>query len=234
MNKTGTLFLIPSSLNQKPLVEVLNHNDIEIVKSIKTFVIETPKIARAHLKDLGLNLRELTYYELNLRVGDENINQIISILKSGENVALISDAGIPAVADIGSSLTKEAQKKGINVVTLSGPSSIVQALASSGLNGQQFTFHGYLSKEQSVRIKQLKELERVALQTGYTQIFIETPYRAQYMYEDIINHLAVNTKLTVAVDITMESEDIKTLQIQEWKGQKVEINKRQVVYIIGR
>ena len=152
---------------------------------------------------------------------------------AGKDVGLLSEAGCPCVADPGSLLVQCAHEKGIEVVPLVGPSSLMLALMGSGLNGQNFAFVGYLPKEQSARIQKLKELERTAKSKGQTQLFIETPYRNNHMIEDILAHCQPDTRLCLAADLTMPTQFIQTKTVSEWRKAKSDLDKRPTVFLLG-
>ncbi|KKR06087.1 MAG: Tetrapyrrole methylase family protein [candidate division WS6 bacterium GW2011_GWF2_39_15] len=230
----GKLYLIPTSLSGMPLVDVYPENILTIIREIKTFVVETPKIGRSFLKGLYKDVKifDLKFYTLN-----ENIRQISPIiydLKSGHDIGVISDAGAPGIGDMGTDLVFEAQRNEINVIPIVGPSAIMLAIMASGLSGQSFAFNGYLPKEQEARVKKIKQLEEASHKLNQAQVFIETPYRAQYVYEDIIKSCKDNTYLSLSVDLTDEKGFSKTKRAGEWKKENVDISKRQVVFIIQK
>ena len=150
----------------------------------------------------------------------------------GRNIGLLSEAGCPGIADPGAEVVKIAHEKDIQVVPLVGPSSILLALMSSGMNGQSFAFKGYLPIDKSERKSALKNLERISIKENQSQIFIETPYRNNKMLEDIINCLQADTRLCIACDITLTTEYIKTKKVKEWKSTKIDINKRPAIFLI--
>lgn len=229
----ATLYLIPSSLSGKPFVEIYPEEILNIIRGLEVFVVETPKIGRSFLRGLNKDrqVSQLRFIELNENT-QENANKAVNTLKAGESVGVISDAGYPGIADMGSSLVKLAQKEGIKVKCFSGPSSILQTLASSGLNGQNFQFNGYAPKDQAERVEFLKSLEIESIKTGYSQIVIETPYRAQYLFEDIINNLNSSTLLCLGINIDHDTEEVVTKTVADWKAIGKNINKSQVVYIV--
>lgn len=229
----GTLYLIPSSLAGVPFTDIYSDKVLDILRGIDVFVVETPKIGRSFLRGLNKDkqISQLTFIELNENT-TSGISEAIKYLKEGKSVGVISDAGYPGIGDMGANLVREAQKNEINVKTFAGPSSLLQTLASSGLNGQSFKFNGYAPKTPEERGKYIKELEVESIKTGQAQILIETPYRAQYLYEDAIKYLNKNSLLCLGVDIDMSNEVVKTKTISEWQLTKIELNKKQVVYII--
>lgn len=155
-------------------------------------------------------------------------------LMTGKDVGLMSEAGCPGVADPGAEIVSEAHKRGIKVVPLVGPNSLLLALMSSGFNGQSFTFHGYLPIDKVERVKKIKELEQLAEKNKQTQLFIETPFRNNYLYEDIIKNTAANTLLCVASNITGEDEYIRTQSIGQWRQEKIDLHKKPTIFLIYR
>lgn len=155
-------------------------------------------------------------------------------LMTGKDVGLMSEAGCPGVADPGAEIVSEAHKRGIKVVPLVGPNSLLLALMSSGFNGQSFTFHGYLPIDKVERVKKIKELEQLAEKNKQTQLFIETPFRNNHLYEDIIKNTAANTLLCVASNITGEDEYIRTQSIGQWRQEKIDLHKKPTIFLIYR
>ncbi|HRI05973.1 MAG TPA: SAM-dependent methyltransferase [Candidatus Dojkabacteria bacterium] len=229
----ATLYLIPTSLSGKPFVETYPEEILSIIRGLEVFVVETPKIGRSFLRGLNKDrqVSQLRFIELNEN-SQVNADDALKVLMGGESVGVISDAGYPGIADMGSNLVKFAQKEGIHVKCFFGPSSILQTLAASGLNGQNFKFNGYAPKDQIERVKYIKNLEIESIKTGYAQIFIETPYRAQYLFEDIINNLNSNSLLCLGINIDHDTEEVVTKTVADWKAIGKNINKSQVVYIV--
>jgi len=231
----GKLYLIPSSLSEDHTA-VLPQSALEIVTTLDEFIVENEKTARHFLKAIGIKtpLQTLTLHTLNEHTNPNEISKLIEPLVSGKNIGLLSEAGAPAVADPGSDLVRLAHEKDIQVIPLIGPSSIILALMASGLNGQSFSFAGYLPKEKNERLKKLKELERQAVSKNQTQIFIEAPYRNQHLLEDMLSGLDKTTLVCVACNITANDEFIKTKSIEEWRKAVPEINKKPTVFLIGK
>ena len=232
----GTLYLIPCLLGDTQLSYSIPEYNIEIIKSLDLFIVEDIRTARRFLikANIGKPIDSLTFFLLNEHSKPDTIIEPIESLLQGKNVGVLSDAGCPGIADPGSSIVREAHEKGIKVVPLVGPSSILLALISSGLNGQSFTFHGYLPKQPNDRIKKLKQLESEAMKTGTTQLFIEAPYRNDSLFKDILSTCNSNTFLCVASDLTLPSEFIETCTIGEWKKKKLVLNDRPTVFLIGK
>lgn len=231
----GTLYLIPITLGDTPTNQVIPEFNNSIINEIDIYIVENIKTARRFLKKAGIikPINELTFYELNKRTDEAEIPQFIKPLLEGKNVGILSEAGCPGVADPGAEAVAVAQQKGIKVVPLVGPSSILLALMASGFNGQSFCFNGYLPKDQKDRVRKLKDLERAVKSRNQTQLFIETPYRNNHVFEDVLKHCFETTKLCIAVDITLPTEQITTKTIAEWKKIKINLQKRPCMFLIG-
>ena len=233
MKKIGTLYLIPTSLSMKPLKDELKSSDLEIVKALKHFIVETPKVARAYLSGLDMILQELDLRILDEHSRDRDISFLLEPLIQGNSVGLMSDSGAPAVADPGSLVVRECHKIGVKVVPLVGPSSILLALMSSGMNGQEFCFNGYIPRDPNRRKVKIKQLERESLRRNMSQLFIEAPYRNSSLFRDILEVCNPSTDLCLAVDITGNREYIKTQSIKEWRIERnIKILDIPTIYII--
>ena len=221
----GTLYLIPNSLGPGALDEVLPASVRQTTAQLDYFIAENAKTARAFLKlvstthPLGKPLQEIEIRELNINTAASELPALLAPLLAGRNAGLVSDAGVPAVADPGADLVRLAHQKNIPVKPLVGPSSILLALMASGLNGQSFAFQGYLPTDSGQRANRLRQLEQRSRQEKQTQIFIETPYRNEAMLEAIANHCTSSTLLTVATDLTLETETVRTQSVQIWKNE---------------
>ena len=220
MKNSGTLYLIPTSLSKRPLVEELKESDLDIVRSLSYFIVETPKIARSYFKGLGIVIQELDMRVLDEHTKSNDIPFLIEPLIHGFNVGLMTDAGCPGVGDPGSLVVRECHRLGIKVVPLVGPSSIILSLMASGLNGQRFRFLGYLPKNPERRRKIIKRIENESIRNNESEIFIEAPYRNKRLFDDLMSVCNANTELTVAVDLTGKNEDIRTMKIGEWRMSK--------------
>jgi 16S rRNA (cytidine1402-2'-O)-methyltransferase len=221
----GTLYLIPNSLGPGALDEVLPASVRQTTAQLDYFIAENAKTARAFLKlvstthPLGKSLQEIEICELNINTAASELPALLAPLLAGRNAGLVSEAGVPAVADPGADLVRLAHQKNIPVKPLVGPSSILLALMASGLNGQSFAFQGYLPTDSGQRANRLRQLEQRSRQEKQTQIFIETPYRNEAMLEAIANHCTSSTLLTVATDLTLETESVRTPPVQIWKNE---------------
>ncbi len=234
---TPALYLIPVTLGESPLSQVLPAYNAEIVKNIKHFVVEEVRTARRFLKqvDKSINIDDLHFYPMGKHADEARYAQYLTPLEKGESVGVISEAGCPAIADPGAILVGMAQRRGLRVVPLVGPSSILLALMASGFNGQSFAFHGYLPIDSAARTKKLKQLESAALQDDQTQLFIETPYRNGKMIDEVLRTLRPQTRFCIAAGITTEQEYIRTLSVKEWKAQGFpDLGKTPAIFLIYR
>lgn len=235
----GTLFLIPNFLSPDSNYLPVPAATAELTKHIVHFAVESDRPARKLLAKMwGIqNLNHLDVFVLDGKKQDlEAEQELISLLKKGTDVGLISDAGYPSVGDPGESLVLRAHKAGVHVKPLIGPNSFMMALCASGLNAEKFTFHGYLPKEKAGRISRLRELEQAVKKTEYTQIFMETPYRNRELIKEIIQTVNPELMLSIAWDITGSTEEIKTRRISEWKSNPVTdelADKRPAVFVLG-
>ncbi|MFK8045128.1 MAG: SAM-dependent methyltransferase [Crocinitomicaceae bacterium] len=232
----GNLFIIPIPISNRNAESVLGEHTIDIAKKLRYFVVEKTKTARQFLRkvDRTFPIDDSVFYELNKHHSYEFNQDVIRYLESGEDVGVMSEAGYPGIADPGNTVVQLAHSKGIKVIPLYGPSSLFLAMASSGLNGQGFTFHGYLPKSESERISAIKQLSQQVAQTGFAQIFIETPYRNQAIYESLLKHTSSELKLNIAMDITGDKEFIKTKTIRDWKKTNLSFDKAPCVFILGQ
>ncbi len=233
-NNKGRLYLIPSPLGENDPSEVIPAPVLESLKGFRTFVVEEIRTARRYLSKAGLkgHIGELQFFELNEHTEPAVIEGYLRLFDDGNDVALISEAGLPAVADPGAQLVSLAHSHGIEVVPAVGPSSLMLALMSSGLNGQSFAFCGYIPAKTDERRSRLKTLEKVSAQLKQTQILIETPYRNDSLFADILSVCGASTKVCVAANITMPDAYIKTKKVSEWKKEGLVIGKRPCVFLI--
>ncbi len=226
------VYLIPSFL-APDAVETIPPYVLEAVKNCQVIFAENERTARRFLKSLDKNIviDDYEWFGIN-RAEAEQINNFKRKIKEGKNIAIISEAGCPGVADPGQVLVHEAQKLNTPIKPLVGPNSILLALMASGLNGQQFSFHGYLPIDNGERIKKLKDLEEKSAKENCTQIFIETPFRNNKIVETILQHCKPSTQLCIAADITSLQEFIHTKTISEWKKESIDLHKRPVIYLL--
>ena len=233
--KLGTLYLIPVTLGDDNIAQVLPANVVATAQKLDTFVVETEKPARHFLSTIktAKPVRELALHLLNEHTEDKALPDLLKPLLAGKDVGLMSDAGCPGVADPGARLVALAHQKGIRVVPLVGPSSILLALMASGLNGQQFAFLGYLPVDKTERANRLKEIEKRAQSHHETQIFIETPYRNMQMLEAILSTCHANTRLCIASQLSLPDEMIATKTISQWKQSTLpDLHKKPTVFLL--
>lgn len=230
----GNLYLIPTTLGDNEPLEVMPISVKATVEQLTHFIVENEKTARRFIKKIT-PLKPQPSLELKLidkYVDPVEVNTYLDVCMEGTSVGLLSEAGVPAVADPGSDVVRLAHKKGIRVVPLVGPSSILMAMMASGMNGQSFAFNGYLPIDKSERKREIKRLERLSREQNQTQIFIETPYRNHKMLDDLKAALSPSTQLCIAANITLPTEYIKTYTIAEWQNQKPELHKIPAIFII--
>ena len=231
------LYLIPSQLSDGPLGKVIPAHNVEVVREIRHFVVESLREARRFIKrcDRAINIDDLTFHELNEHSDlkdTASLERMLEPIGSGEAVGVISDAGCPAVADPGADLVAVAQRKGYKIFPLVGPSSILLSLMASGFNGQRFAFEGYLPIEASARQARLKEMVRRIERERQTQIFIEAPYRNNQLIADLVAHLPATMRLCVASDITGETQRITTLTIAQWRQASYDYHKVPTIFLL--
>ena len=233
--KYGTLYLIPVTLGGDKLSAVLPAQVLDITRQLDTFVVENEKSARQFLSLVKTTkpVRELTMLTLNEHTSEKEMPALLAPLIQGQDVGLISEAGCPGIADPGADLVKLAHQKGVKVIPMVGPSSILLALMASGMNGQHFTFLGYLPAEKSSRIQKIREIEKRSQQQAETQIFIETPYRNQHLLQDILDTCRNETRLGLACNISLENEFIQSRPIAEWKKLTLpDLHKQPTVFLL--
>ncbi|CAN6133645.1 COG0313 Predicted methyltransferases [Methylophilaceae bacterium] len=231
----GTLYLIPVTLGDGMVQHVIPEYVLNVARNLETFVVESEKSARHFLSNIKTlkPVRELNLHLLNEHTDMKVLPDLLAPLLAGQNVGLMSDAGCPAVADPGAQLVQLAHKKGIKVVPMVGPSSILLSLMASGLNGQQFAFLGYLPVEKLQRNQKLKEIEKRSASHKETQLFIETPYRNQAMLDAILQTCHAQTQLCIACDVSLASEMIATKSIASWKtSPPIDIHKRPCLFLM--
>ncbi len=230
----GTLYLIPSPLGDTLVTDVIPQGTLLVLTELNYFVVEELRSARRYLSSAGLKgkVDSLEFYLLNEHTSEKEIYSYLSLLLEGKSVGMVSEAGLPAVADPGSLLVALSHKNEIEVIPLVGPSSLMMALMASGKNGQNFSFVGYLPIKSEQRRQKIKELERLAGKTGQSQIIIETPYRNDALLADLLTVCSNTTLLTIALNITMADAYIKTRSIEQWKMGVPSINKKPCVFIL--
>ncbi len=231
---SGKLYLVPTTLGSPEYSDVLPGGVLGITLSLRNFIVEEIRSARRFLRliDRKFPIDECRFFIMNEHTQVGELPGIIEHILKGNDTGLMSEAGVPAVADPGAGIISMAHKSGIRVVPLTGPSSILLALMASGFSGQSFAFNGYLPVKTNERVSAIRNLERLA-GGGQTQIFIEAPYRNQKMLEELISTCSPATMLSVSCDLTGENELIRTMTVKEWKANIPDINRRPAIFIIG-
>jgi 16S rRNA (cytidine1402-2'-O)-methyltransferase len=229
----GTIYLIPVTLGGDDFLKVIPEKVISITRQLRFFIVEDIRSARRFLRliDKGFPIDDTHFFELNEHTVDSEISNYLEPLLKGSDIGVMSEAGLPAIADPGAKIVALAHRRNIKVIPLAGPSSIILALISSGFSGQNFSFNGYLPVKPTERVARIKELEKMS-RSGYTQIFMETPYRNQKMFESLISSCNNETMLCIAADITLPTEFIKSLKISEWKKNIPSLTDKMVIFIL--
>lgn len=232
----GKLYLIPTRLGDNAPLEVLPISIKRVIESVDEYIVENEKTARRFIKKIssGKSQSSLKIHILNKYTEADELPAFLNGCLDGKPIGLLSEAGCPGVADPGADVVQIAHDQDIQVVPLVGPSSILLALMSSGMNGQSFTFNGYLPIDKGERKSTLKQLERISFDKNQSQIFIETPYRNNKMLEDICASLNDKTRVCVACDLTLPTEYIKTMPVKAWKRNSVDLHKRPAIFIIHK
>lgn len=228
------LYLLPVTLGDTPLHKVLPAHNIEIISGIRHFIVENVRSARRFLRqsDAHFDIDGSTFFELNKHTSPQDISGFLQPLVNGNPMGVISEAGCPAVADPGADVVAIAQRKGLKVIPLVGPSSIILSVMASGFNGQSFAFHGYLPIKPDERAKALHRLEQRIYNEHQTQLFIETPYRNDKMIEDILHTCRPQTKLCIAANLTCDDEYVRTLTVKEWRGRIPDLSKKPTIFLL--
>lgn len=234
----GVIYMIPCPISdERGVWDVLPQANLDVMNSLDYFIVENTRSARRFLSKAGVERRieELEFVELNEHTTSAaEIEKMLKPVLAGRSAGVISEAGVPGVADPGADIVALAHRKRVRVVPLVGPSSILMSVMASGLNGQSFAFVGYIPVKDAERAKRIKELERRAKEENQTQLFIEAPYRNVKLFEALVKSLAPKLRLTIAADITSPEEYIKTLTVEEWRKCGVpDIAKRPTIFILG-
>ncbi|MCQ2608233.1 MAG: SAM-dependent methyltransferase [Bacteroidales bacterium] len=229
----GKIYLIPSEMGDQKAEQLFPAFNKQIIMEINYYIVENARTIRRFIKKIcpEKNISEAILFEIDKHSPASEIEAMMQPLFDGHNIGIISEAGMPCIADPGNLVVARAHEKGIQVIPLVGPNSIIMALISSGFNGQNFAFHGYIPIKEE-RKKMILQMEATAARTGQTQIFMETPYRNQQLFTDLTTHLKPSTKLCIATDITLQTEEIKTRTISEWKKCPPNIQKRPSIFLI--
>jgi 16S rRNA (cytidine1402-2'-O)-methyltransferase len=235
MQTDPKLYLIPALLGSEDASLIPEHTK-QIVYGLDSFIVENLRSARRYLRAIGYTKNfdtEVKLVEFDKHATQQSVGKMLQPMKSGRSIGIISEAGLPCIADPGNEVVEHAHKLGIEVVPLVGPGSIFLALMASGFSGQHFSFHGYLPIQAADRIKKIKQLDDKALRKGGTQIFMETPYRNQKLLEDILAQCSPASRLCIAADVTLPTQQIKTLSIEDWRKTPIDLNKRFAVFLLG-
>lgn len=232
----ANLYLIPNTLGGESVDDIIPKEVQTIATSIRNFAVEDIKSARRLLRkmDREFPIDECQFFILNKKTKPEDLFPMIKVLQTGEHVGIISEAGCPGIADPGASFVSLAHNKGYAVQPLVGPSSILLALIASGFSGQEFSFHGYLPKDRKDRIRTLKDYEGDARRTGYSHIFMDTPFRNMNVLDDLLNELADNTELCIASNITLPDTSIRSMSVKDWRENAYDLSKKPTIFIIGK
>ncbi len=235
MNKLGTLFILPNTLGGESISDIIPNDVVEQAISLRHFVVENIKSARRVLRkmDREFPIDESMFIEMNKRSTEQDTMKSLQWLIAGNDIGIISDAGCACVADPGAEIVSLAHTQKIAVIPFVGPSSILLALMGSGFSGQNFSFHGYLPKDRKERIRTLKTYEFESRKKGYTQIFMDTPYRNMNVLEDLLNELADHTQLCIASNITLHNQRIRTMSVEDWRQNAYDLSKSPCVFLIG-
>ena len=235
MSKAGTLYILPNTLGGESISDIIPNDVVEKAISLRHFVVENIKSARRVLRkmDREFPIDESMFVEMNKRSTEQDTMKSLQWLIAGNNVGVISDAGCACVADPGAEIVSLAHSQKIAVIPFVGPSSILLALMGSGFSGQNFSFHGYLPKDRKERIRTLKTYEFDSRKKGYTQIFMDTPYRNMNVLEDLLNELADHTQLCIASNITLHNQRIRTMSVEDWREHAYDLSKSPCVFLIG-
>jgi 16S rRNA (cytidine1402-2'-O)-methyltransferase len=228
------LYLVPVTLGDTPLGNVLPQYNSDVIAGIRHFIVEDIRSARRFLRkvDSQFDIDGSQFFELNKHTSPQDVASFLKPLQDGKPMGVISEAGCPAVADPGADVVAIAQRKGLKVVPLVGPSSIILSVMASGFNGQSFAFHGYLPIKPEERARRLKQLEQRIYNEQQTQLFIETPYRNGKMIEDIIKNCRPQTKLCIAANLTCDDEYVRTRTLKEWSGSVPDLSKIPCIFLL--
>lgn len=231
---SSKLYLIPSLLGESDFHRVLPKYNIEVVEQLQIFVVENEKSARRFIKTILPNKKqsELEIHILNKNTTAEELYELAQLFDRKESIGIISEAGLPAIADPGANLVELAHKRNVQVIPLVGPSSILMALMASGMNGQKFMFHGYLPIDKFERKKAIQKLEIESKKNNCTQIFMETPYRNNQLLEDLIKFCHPSTQVCIALNLSLDDELIIRLSIKEWAQKKADFHKKPAIFLL--
>ncbi|MBV6643860.1 MAG: SAM-dependent methyltransferase [Cyclobacteriaceae bacterium] len=231
----GVLYLVPMYLSSSNDKNFLAPMILDILTHCKHFIVENVRTARRYISslELGVDIESLKFYELNKHFDIKNLEELTYPLKAGHQVGLLSESGLPGVADPGNIVISYAHQHNLRVTPLPGASSIILSLISSGFNGQQFTFHGYLPIDEKARENAITRMEKTLYNGKYTQVFMETPYRNQKLFDTLLKTLGPKTLLSIGTDITGQLESIATRTVSEWHNNPTRLEKLPTIYAVG-
>lgn len=232
----GKLYMVPTTLGGEQVNDVIPQSVQQLVSELRYFIVEDIKSARRYLRRVDRNfpIDESMFFELNKRTELKDLSRFMKPAVEGHNIGVISEAGCPGVADPGADVVALAHEMGIRVAPLVGPSSILLALMGSGFSGQEFTFHGYLPKDRKDRIRRLKDFEADTRRTGYTHIFMDTPFRNMNVLDDLLNELSDTTMLCIASNITFPDESVWSMSVEQWREKAYDLAKKPTLFLIGK
>lgn len=235
MTKAGSLYIIPNTLGGESIQDIIPQEVILKASGIRHFIVENLKSSRRLLRkmDRQFPIDESMFIEMNKRSTEQDTMKGLHWLIEGHDVGVISDAGCACVADPGADIVSLAHSQKIAVIPFVGPSSILLSLMGSGFSGQNFSFHGYLPKDRKERIRTLKTYEFDSRKKGYTQIFMDTPYRNMNVLEDLLNELADHTQLCIASNITLHNQRVRSMSVLDWRENAYDLSKSPCVFLIG-
>jgi len=229
---SGCLYLLPALLGEEADPFTLCGWETGLLQELTCYFVENERSARRFMRRAGFkgDFETIELHQVDKKTPIPDQIQLLKIIEGGRDVGFISEAGCPAIADPGASIVMLAHEKNVQVIPVPGPSAILLTQMGSGMNGQQFTFHGYLPIESHKRVKSILELESVSGKTGYTQLFIETPYRNKHLLADLLNHCAPDTRICIGVNLTLPGGWVKTKRVGEWRNEIPDIHKLPAVF----
>ncbi len=232
----GNLYLLPCPISEEDYKMVIPEEVVKLTGTIRYFAVEDLKSARRFLRrmDREFPIDDSTFFILNKKTSSEKLESFLAPILEGHNMAIISEAGCPGIADPGANLVHLAHQQEIKIRPMVGPSSILLALMGSGFNGQEFTFHGYLPKERKDRVRKLKDFEFDTIKTGHTHLFMDTPFRNMHVLDDLLNELGDNTQICIANQITGQNERIETRTAAEWREKAYDLGKTPTLFALGK
>ncbi len=234
MKNKGQLFLIPADLGNDKIDHIWPPTNLQTIGHIRHFIIENERSARRFLRKAGFSapFEEVHLYSIGKHSDQHDVQHYLNAAQKGLDMGLLSEAGVPCVADPGQYIVQLAHQQGIRVIPLVGASSVFLALMASGFNGQHFSFHGYLPIEKTERMQKITAMEKRAWHNDETQICMETPFRNKMLFEDILSSCAPDTMLSISLDLTLPSEYIRSMSVSAWKKQKPDLHKRPGIFLL--